>query len=88
MGKSFLEDKHIQIPARKVSFKGKYYRYDLLVVEEKEEDGNRIVLDLNGNRFTHMKLEDVEKEGFLEHALQLTEIEAEDIKPFLREILS
>ncbi|UFT98230.1 DUF3055 domain-containing protein [Radiobacillus kanasensis] len=82
----FLEDKQIQIPARKVSIKGRYHRYDLLIVEE--EDGKKIVLDLNGGRFSHMEIADIDKEGFIEHALQLTEIEADELKPYLKEIIS
>lgn len=70
-----------------VSFKGKYHRYDLAIINSKRFLGKKVVLDLRESRFGILDRDEIEKNGNLEHQFNLNEMEAEELRIYLRQIV-
>ncbi|AIM16073.1 MULTISPECIES: DUF3055 domain-containing protein [Neobacillus] len=83
----FLYDDIENTKTRFVSFVGENQRYDLAIVQTDRHYGKSLVLNMQGNRFAIIGQDDLEEEGYLEYAFQLTEEEAEELKSFLMEII-
>ncbi|MFD1020498.1 DUF3055 domain-containing protein [Thalassobacillus hwangdonensis] len=83
----FLYDEKESSDTRFVSFMGEAHRYDLALVKTSRYYGKTLVLDLQGNRFAIMGQDDVEEPGNIEHAFNLNEIEAEELREFLRQAI-
>ncbi|MFC0523866.1 DUF3055 domain-containing protein [Pontibacillus salicampi] len=83
----FLYDDTEDTKTRFVSFSGSSHRYDLAVMTSDRYYGKKIVIDLQGSHYAILGQDDVEEEGYLEHAYNLTEVEAEELREFLREII-
>ena len=49
--------------------------------------GKKLVLNLQSNRFAIIGPDDLEEEGYLEHAFQITETEAAELSAFLMEVI-
>ena len=49
--------------------------------------GKKLVLNLQSNRFAIIGHDDLEEEGYLEHAFQITEAEAAELTSFLMEVI-
>jgi hypothetical protein len=83
----FLYDEKENTEVRFVSFMGDASRYDLAILKTNKYYGKTIVMDLQGNRFSITGEDDLREEGYLEHIFNLTEIEAEELREFLSEII-
>ncbi|MEK5441346.1 MULTISPECIES: DUF3055 domain-containing protein [Fredinandcohnia] len=83
----FLYDDTIDTQTRFVSFMGEHQRYDLAVVKSDRYYGKHIVLNILSNRFAIIGRDDLDEPGYIEHAYQLSEEEAEELRSFLYEIV-
>ncbi|HJV31476.1 MAG TPA: DUF3055 domain-containing protein [Bacillales bacterium] len=82
----FLYDDTEETKTRFISFVGNQ-RFDLAIVKSDRYYGKQLVLDLQGSRFAIIGPDDLEEEGYIEHAFQLNEEDAEELKGFLAEIV-
>lgn len=83
----FLYDDTIDTQTRFVSFMGEHQRYDLAIVKSDRYYGKHIVLNILSNRFAIIGRDDLDEPGYIEHAYQLSEEEAEELRSFLYEIV-
>ncbi|MEQ6377126.1 DUF3055 domain-containing protein [Bacillaceae bacterium S4-13-56] len=83
----FLYDENNSVDSRFVSFVGEYNRFDLAIITTDRYFGKKIVLDIQGNRFAIIGQDDVEEPGYLEHAYNLSEVEADELRDFLKEVI-
>lgn len=83
----FIKDETTEAKVRYLSFKGNNHRYDLAIILQSNQTDEILLLDLNQNRFTLLSKEKLENEGYIEHALNYTEIDAEELRIYLREII-
>jgi hypothetical protein len=83
----FLYDDTIDTQTRFVSFMGEHQRYDLAVVKSDRYYGKHIVLNILSSRFAIIGRDDLDEPGYIEHAYQLSEEEAEELRSFLYEIV-
>ncbi|MGN7299388.1 DUF3055 domain-containing protein [Ferdinandcohnia sp. SAFN-114] len=81
------DDDTIDTQTRFVSFMGEHQRYDLAVVKSDRYYGKHIVLNILSNRFAIIGRDDLDEPGYIEHAYQLSEEEAEELRSFLYEIV-
>lgn len=88
MERFFLYDEVEDTKTRFVSFAGKKLRYDLAIVQSDRFYGKVLVLDMQFGRFAIIGPDDLEEPGYLEHVFNKTEEEAEDLRDYLRELLS
>lgn len=72
---------------RFVSFMGEEARFDLAITMTDRFYGKKLVLNLQSNRFAIIGQDDLDEEGYLEHAFQLTESEASELRAFLAEVI-
>lgn len=49
--------------------------------------GKKLILDMQSNRFAIIGPDDLDEEGYLEHAFQISAEEAEELHLFLTEIV-
>ncbi|WP_181349533.1 DUF3055 domain-containing protein [Thalassobacillus sp. CUG 92003] len=82
----FLYDEKEATETRFVSFMGDAHRYDLALIASDRYYGKTLVLDLQGNHFAIMGHDDIQEEGYLEHAFNVSEMEAEELREFLLEL--
>ncbi|MFS0863665.1 DUF3055 domain-containing protein [Fredinandcohnia sp. 179-A 10B2 NHS] len=83
----FLYDDTIETKTRFVSFMGEYQRFDLAIVKSDRYYGKHIVLNILSNRFAIIGRDDLDEPGYIEHAYQISEEEAEELRSFLYEIV-
>jgi hypothetical protein len=83
----FLYDDKEDTKTRFVSFVGETQRFDLAITQSQRFYGKQLILDLQGSRFAIIGPDDLEEEGYLEHAYQLSEEEAAELRGFLQESL-
>ncbi|CAH2714396.1 MULTISPECIES: DUF3055 domain-containing protein [Neobacillus] len=83
----FLYDDTEDTKTRFVSFVGENQRFDLAIVQSNRHYGKQLVLDIQGNRFAIIGHDDLQEEGYLEHAFQLNEADAEELRSFLMELV-
>ncbi|MEH7384794.1 DUF3055 domain-containing protein [Bacillus sp. JJ1521] len=83
----FLYDDTIDTQTRFVSFMGENQRYDLAIVKSDRYYGKQVVLNILSNRFAIIGRDDLDEPGYIEHAYQLSEEEAEELRSFLYEIV-
>lgn len=83
----FLYDDVAPTKTRFVSFMGENQRFDLAIIQSDRYYGKQLVLDIQGNRFAIIGHDDLDEEGYLEHAFNLSEEDAEDLRSFLREAI-
>ncbi len=88
MERFFLYDDVEDTKTRFVSFAGKTQRYDLAILQSSRFFGKVLVLDIQFGRFAIIGADDVEEPGYLEHVYNRTEEETEDLREYLRELLS
>ncbi|WP_077327766.1 SAV0927 family protein [Virgibacillus siamensis] len=89
MDKSFdiLKDETQTKEIRYISFKGNLQRYDFALMQHEEDPSKLVVIYLQKNRFAFLGKEDLDKEGEIEHVFHETEMEADEIRAFLRGVL-
>ncbi|MBT2693135.1 DUF3055 domain-containing protein [Bacillus sp. ISL-55] len=83
----FLYDDTEQTKTRYVSFVGDNQRFDLAIMQTGRYYGKSIVMDIQGSRFAILGQDDLDEEGYLEFAYNLSEEDAEELRSFLRPIL-
>ena len=83
----YLYNDLIDSKTRFVSFMGDESRFDLAITMTDRFYGKKLVLNLQSNRFAIIGQDDLEEEGYLEHAFQLTEAEAAELRAFLVEVI-
>ncbi len=88
MERFFLYDDVEDTKTRFVSFAGKSQRYDLAILQSSRFFGKVLVLDIQFGRFAIIGADDVEEPGYLEHVYNRTEADTEDLREYLRELLS
>jgi len=82
-----LYDDMADTKTRFISFIGKKQRFDLAIIQTDRFFGKHLVLDMLGNRFAIIGQDDLEEEGYLEHAFHLDEEDAEELRNFLYELI-
>ncbi|MBO8156761.1 MAG: DUF3055 domain-containing protein [Bacillaceae bacterium] len=85
--RTFLYDDTEHTDVRFISFMGEATRYDLAIIKTERYYGKAIVLNIQGNRFAIIGHDDLQEPGYLEHAFNLSEIEADELKEFLSEVI-
>lgn len=83
----YLYDEQEETNTRFVSFMGESHRYDLAIMTTDRYYGKKIIIDLQGSHYAIVGQDDVEEPGYLEHAYNLSEFEAEELREFLREVI-
>ncbi|KZZ83245.1 DUF3055 domain-containing protein [Bacillus sp. SJS] len=85
MERIFLYDEVDETKTRFVSFTGEYQRFDLALLHTSRYYGKMIVLNLQSSRFAIVGTDDLDEPGYIEHAFQLSEEEAAELREFLYE---
>ncbi|PLT33992.1 DUF3055 domain-containing protein [Bacillus sp. V5-8f] len=83
----FLYNDIVDSKTRFVSFMGEKSRFDLAVVATDRFYGKKLVLDMQSNRFAIIGHDDLEEEGYIEYAFQLSDEEADELRSFLYEVV-
>jgi Protein of unknown function (DUF3055) len=83
----FLYDDMVDTKTRFVSFMSDNSRFDLAIIQSDRYYGKVVVLNIQGGRFAIIGPDDLEEEGYIEHAFQLNEEEAAELSSFLSEIV-
>lgn len=83
----FLYNDLIDSKTRFVSFMGEQSRFDLAITITDRFYGKKLVLDMQSNRFAIIGPDDLDEEGYIEHAFQISESEAAELKNFLVEVV-
>lgn len=88
MERFFLYDDVEDTKTRFVSFTGRKLRYDLAVLQSSRFFGKVLVLDMQFGHFAIMGADDVDEPGYIEQVYKRSGEEAEDLREYLRELLS
>jgi hypothetical protein len=83
----FLYNDIVDSKTRFVSFMGEESRFDLAIITTDRFYGKKLVLDMQSNHFAIIGHDDLEEEGYIEHAFQLSEDEAAELRTFLYEVI-
>lgn len=83
----FLYDDTEETKTRFVSFMGEYQRFDLAIMYSDRYFGKAMVMDIQGSRFAIIGQDDLEEEGYIEHAFKLSEQDASELREFLNEVI-
>lgn len=83
----FVFDEQEETQTRFVSFMGEYHRYDLAITSTNRFQGKKIVMDLQGSHYAILGHDNVEESGYLEHVFNLSEVETEELREFLKEVI-
>lgn len=79
----FLYDDTEDTSTRFVSFMGESNRYDLAITKTNRFYGKKLVINIQNGRCAIIGQDDLKEEGYLEHAYNLSEEEAAELKEFL-----
>ncbi len=83
----FLYDDKETTETRFVSFMGRNTRFDLAITKTTRHYGKSLVLNMLGSTYAIIGQDDLEEEGYLEHAFNLTEEDAMELRDFLAEVV-
>lgn len=83
----FLYDDTEETKTRFVSFVGQENRYDLVILMSGRFYGKHLVMHLQSNQFAIIGPDDLEEEGYIEHAFSLSEAEADELQSFLHTLV-
>ena len=83
----YLYDYKEETKTRFVSFVGEQQRFDLAIISSDRFYGKQLVLDMQSNTFAIIGPDDLEEEGYLEHAYHISSDHAEELKAFLSEFV-
>lgn len=83
----FLYDDTVKTDTRFVSFMGENTRFDLAIVKSDRYYGKSLVLNIQSNKFAIIGHDDLDEPGYIEHAFNLNEEDAEELKSFLYEVV-
>ena len=87
MDRFFLYDDQEDTSTRFVSFMGEEQRYDLAIMQSTRFYGKLIVMDMQYSRFAIIGSDDLDEPGYLEHAFNLSEKEAQELREYLFELV-
>lgn len=79
----YLYDETEATNTRFVSFMGAATRFDLAITTTNRFYGKKLVINIQNGRSAILGEDDLNEEGYLEHAYQLSEEEAEELRTFL-----
>jgi len=79
----FLYDETEETNTRFVSFMGSATRFDLAITTTNRFYGKKLVINIQNGRSAILGDDDLNEEGYLEYAYQLSEEEAEELRTFL-----
>ncbi|APC48932.1 DUF3055 family protein [Virgibacillus halodenitrificans] len=82
-----LKDEVKNKKVRYISFMGNLQRYDFAFMENEDDPSKVVVIYLQKNRFGIIGKEELRNKGHLEHIFHETQMEADEIRKFLNEIL-
>lgn len=83
----YLYDETENTKTRFVSFMGENQRFDLAIIQSERYYGKSLVLNTQSNVFAIIGHDDLNEEGYLEQAYNLSEDEARELKSFLEEVI-
>ncbi|MFB5660811.1 DUF3055 domain-containing protein [Alteribacillus sp. HJP-4] len=83
----YLYDDMEDTKTRFVSFMGESERFDLAITSTSRHYGKHLILDMLSNRFAIIGPDDLDEPGYLEHAYNLNEEAAEELRSFLHEVV-
>ncbi|WP_191560272.1 DUF3055 domain-containing protein [Metabacillus idriensis] len=83
----YLYDDTVETKTRFVSFMGENNRFDLAIVKSDRYYGKHLVLNLLSSRFAIIGEDDLNEPGYIEHAFDLDEEDAEELRDFLFEMI-
>ncbi|WP_075982773.1 DUF3055 domain-containing protein [Bacillus massilinigeriensis] len=83
----YLYDDTENTKTRFISFMSENSRFDLAIITSDRYYGKKLVLDIQGSRFAIIGTDDLEEEGYLEYAFNLSEEDAEELKSFLYDVI-
>lgn len=83
----YLYDEKEDTKTRFVSFMGEHHRFDLAIIQTNRYYGKALVLSIQNGKFAIIGQDDLEKEGYIEHAFQISAEEAQELSAFLSEIV-
>ncbi|WP_126429787.1 DUF3055 domain-containing protein [Brevibacillus marinus] len=84
----YLYDETEETSTRFVSFLGETSRFDLAIVKTDRFYGKKLVINIQNGRSAIIGEDDLNEEGYLAYAFQLSENEAEELKRFLQQVVS
>lgn len=89
MGNEFfyLYDETEETHTRFVSFTGAGARFDLAIITTNRFYGKKLVINIQNGRSAILGEDDLDEEGYLEYAFQLSEEDANDLRNFLHTIV-
>nr|WP_295971888.1 DUF3055 domain-containing protein [uncultured Bacillus sp.] len=83
----YLYDETEETKTRYISFMGEDSRFDLAIITSERYYRKKLVLDIQRGRFAIIGHDDLEEEGYLEHAFQISKEDAAELSSFLSEIV-
>ncbi|SES38002.1 DUF3055 domain-containing protein [Salipaludibacillus aurantiacus] len=83
----FLYDESEDTKTRFVSFMGESQRFDLAITTTNRYYGKKLVLNMQSSRYAIIGTDDLDEEGYVEHAFQLDEEDAQELREFLYEVI-
>jgi hypothetical protein len=72
---------------RFIGFFGETKRFDLAITQTDHFYGKSLVVDIQNGQAAIIGPDDLEEEGYLEHAFQLNEEEAQELNDFLSQLI-
>ncbi|MEJ8545896.1 DUF3055 domain-containing protein [Brevibacillus borstelensis] len=83
----YLYDETEETKTRFVSFMAESTRFDLAIMTTNRFYGKKLVVNIQNGRSAIIGSDDLEEEGYLEFAFNLNEVEAEELRTFLEQII-
>lgn len=83
----FLYDDTENTLTRFVSFVGEHARFDLAITTSDRFFGKKLVTDIQKGRTAIIGKDDLNEEGYIEYAFNLSEEEAEELTEFLTHVI-
>ncbi|GGK05324.1 hypothetical protein GCM10007063_29670 [Lentibacillus kapialis] len=83
----YLKDEVVTKEIRYISFMSQLKRYDFAFMKNEEDPEKYIVIHMQENRFASLSKADLSKKGHIEHVFHESQMEADEIREFLREVL-
>lgn len=82
-----LEDITQNTSTRFVSFTAGNHRFELALMKAEYFNNQTMVINLHKNRQALLDIENINKDGHLEHIFQLSALEAEELRNYLPDLL-
>ncbi|MDQ0338170.1 hypothetical protein J2S00_000954 [Caldalkalibacillus uzonensis] len=86
-GDMLIYDETEETKTRYIGFFGEHKRYDLAVTQTDRFYGKMLVIDIQSGRSAIIGPDDLEEEGYLAHAFELTEDQAAELHELLSQII-